>query len=198
MRIILAVLVAFAWAAPGVAADETVLPAIYTVTGLSGDDALNVRAGPSTGAPVIDKLPNGAQVEATARSGDGWVRILQGEGDGWVARRYLQPPPAGDTAPDTLYCGGTEPFWSLTLAAAAPPVFTEAGQEPVVLTQDWRHTVAGARNGSFAIGSDRYIALFHRRQCSDGMSDRTYGWALDFLLTGGQGAFLQGCCRMLR
>ena len=172
-------------------------PAIHRVTGVSGDDVLNVRSGPSTGYPVIDGLRNGTQVEVTASSGDGWARILRGEGNGWVATRYLELLTAS-SLPEALFCSGTEPFWSLTLEKDGALTFTEMDREPAKLSPDWRHSVTGRLNGSFAAGDDRAIALFHRRDCSDGMSDRTYGWAVDFLRTGGQGAYLQGCCRMLR
>jgi uncharacterized membrane protein len=179
------------------AGTDIALPAIYHVTRVSGDDVLNVRSGPSTGYPVIDGLLNGTQVEVTAGSGDGWARILHGEGNGWVAMRYLEPLTAS-AIPETLFCSGTEPFWSLTLERDGALTFTEMDRGPVKISPDWRHSVTGTLNGSFAAGADRDIALFHRRDCSDGMSDRSYGWAVDFLRTGGQGAYLQGCCRMLR
>lgn len=176
---------------------DSALPAVYIVSGVFGGDVLNVRSGPSADHTVTGGLPNGAEVEVTARSNDGWARILQGEGNGWVAMRYLQAQAAVEI-PEELFCGGTEPFWSLTLGRDNSLTFNEMGGEPLKISSDWRHSVTGRQNGSFAIGSDSEIALFHRRDCSDGMSDRTYGWALDFLLTGGQGAYLQGCCRMLR
>lgn len=191
---VFAVLVSGVLAAAGA---DIALPAIFKVAGVSGDDVLNVRSGPSTDHTVVGGLPNGAQVEVTAGSGDGWARILHGEGNGWVAMRHLQPLTAPDM-PETLLCGGTEPFWSLTLERDGGLVFTEAGQAPRPIVPDWRHGVSGRPLGSFAVGSDGYAALFHRRACSDGMSDRTYGWAVDFLSTGGQGAYVQGCCRMLR
>lgn len=176
---------------------DTVLPAIYSVAGVSGGDVLNVRSGPSMDHPVIGGLPKGAEVEVTARSGDVWARILHGEGNGWVAVRYLQEQSAVET-PEALFCGGTEPFLSLTLESDGALTFTEPEGEPFRISPDWRYTVTARPSGSFAAGTDGYTALFHRRDCSDGMSDRTYGWALDFLRTGGQGAYLQGCCRMLR
>jgi len=122
---------------------EIALPAIYQVTGISSDDALNVRSGPSTGYPAIGGLQNGAQVEVTADTGEGWARILHGEGNGWVAMRYLQPLPAS-AMPDTLFCGGTEPFWSLTLEPDGSMVFTEAGQQSQPIPPDWRHGVRQA------------------------------------------------------
>lgn len=179
------------------ASADTALPAVYIVTGVASGGTLNLRVGPSTAYPVIGGLPVGAEVEVTARTGDGWARILHGEGNAWVAMRYLQARGATDM-PEALFCGGTEPFWSLTLEQENTLSFTEMGGETLKLSPDWRHGAAGRPNGSFAIGSDSYMALFHRRDCSDGMSDRTYGWTLDFLRTGGQGAYLQGCCRMLR
>ena len=172
------------------------LPAIYEVAGISEDDFLNVRSGPSTSHPVIDGLPNGAQVEVTSESGDGWARILHGEGNGWVAMRYLQARSTAGIS-EELFCAGTEPFWGLSLEPGDTMTFNEMDQAPVRISPEWRNGVAGSSNSGFAVGSESYIALFNRRECSDGMSDRTYGWALDFLKTEGQGAYLQGCCRML-
>lgn len=178
------------------AGTDVSLPAVHSVSGLTSGDVLNVRSGPSTRDPVIGRLPEGREVEVTARSG-GWGRIILGEGDGWVAMRYLKAQPMPEL-PEALYCGGTEPFWSLAFEVRGGLTFTEMGQEPVTVAADWRHGVSGRLAGSFATGSDGYTAVFHRRECSDGMSDRTYGWAIDFLRTGVGGAYFQGCCRMLR
>lgn len=180
----------------GPSAAGPVLPAVHAVSGVSEADALNVRAGPSTAHPVIGRLPNGAEVEVTGLSGDGWARLLLGEGDGWAALRYLKVRD-GQTSPDRLYCGGTEPFWGLTLKSGDQLLFTRPEQEPVRITPKWTRDIAGRSESGFALGAAGYVALFNRRECSDGMSDRTYGWALDFLQTGAQGAYLQGCCRLL-
>lgn len=66
-------------------------------------DSLNLRAAPSTDAPVLSTLPEGTAVrleefiltEAGSfpdRRGDGWYRTS----DGWVSARYIAGPPLTD------------------------------------------------------------------------------------------------------
>ena len=53
------------------------LPALFNVTGVSANDSLNVRANPTTNAPVIGKLTHSAQnIEVVQTSQDGkWAQI---------------------------------------------------------------------------------------------------------------------------
>jgi len=54
-------------------------------------DSANVRAGPSTGHPVVGRLTRSEEVEVMETSASGWVRIrIQGDGiEGWIAGRLL-------------------------------------------------------------------------------------------------------------
>lgn len=53
--------------------------------------SLNLRAGPSTGAPVASVLANAARIEVVAASGD-WLRVRGNNGrDGFVAARWVEP-----------------------------------------------------------------------------------------------------------
>ncbi|WP_415184895.1 SH3 domain-containing protein [Phaeovulum sp.] len=54
---------------------------------------LNVRAGPSTGHSVVDRLTRGDEALVISDPTAEWVQIrIEGDGvDGWVARRLLTP-----------------------------------------------------------------------------------------------------------
>lgn len=50
---------------------------------------LNIRNGPSTNAPVIGMVPNGATVNITEQVGD-WYRIMYNGTDGYVSRQFVR------------------------------------------------------------------------------------------------------------
>lgn len=54
-------------------------------------ESVNVRAGPSTGNPVVGRLARNEEVEVLERDPSGWVLVrIQGDGiEGWVAERLL-------------------------------------------------------------------------------------------------------------
>jgi len=54
---------------------------------------LNVRSGPSTGNPVVDRISRGEEVLVVSDSSAPWVRIrIEGDGiEGWVSRKLLAP-----------------------------------------------------------------------------------------------------------
>lgn len=58
--------------------------------------SINVRQGPSTSAPVLDRLARYEAVSLVTDAGDGWVQVrIEGDGiEGYVASRFLT-----DTAP---------------------------------------------------------------------------------------------------
>jgi hypothetical protein len=72
---------------PEVAADGT--GTIWYVVA----DSVNVRAGPSTDAEVLDRLSSGEAALLVQAVDDEWARIvIQGDGvEGFVAMRYLSP-----------------------------------------------------------------------------------------------------------
>jgi murein DD-endopeptidase MepM/ murein hydrolase activator NlpD len=53
-------------------------------------ERLNLRAGPSTGAPVLAQLENGTIVSVRARSGD-WLHVNGPARRGWIHSMYQQP-----------------------------------------------------------------------------------------------------------
>lgn len=60
--------------------------------------SLNLRSGPGTTSAVVGSLPRGRAVEVI-ETRQGWARLrVQGQGEGWVAARYLAPAPPGTSA----------------------------------------------------------------------------------------------------
>ena len=63
----------------------------YRITGVEGQDRLNVRNEPNANAEIIDRLPNATSgIHRSECRGD-WCRIrYTKELSGWVNRRYLE------------------------------------------------------------------------------------------------------------
>lgn len=184
-------------------------PSYHRVTGVGPWDVLNIRAEPrADSADIGDLAPDARAIEVLGVSPSGaWARIALAETDGWVATRYLDPDPVatlGDTGlPVGLACSGTEPFWALRLMdQSARYSHPEDGDSDYTLT---RAQVAEGRQGSPALilmngqGGATLAATVQGAACSDGMSDRSYGWAITLRLTApGQDRFLSGCCHLPR
>ncbi|SEC47144.1 SH3 domain-containing protein [Rhodobacter sp. 24-YEA-8] len=204
--------------APGAVLQAETLPALYSVEGVAADDELNIRAAPEAGAAILGTIaPDTEGVEVIRLSESGaWGQVGTAEGNGWVAMRYLRPlPVATGSAPRPFLCHGTEPFWSLNSGAgtgtqsgawAAPE---ERPQSLVVLSaldlseprfatpsgeMVWFVTLAGrAASGAAEI----FSLTVTRGTCSDGMSDRVYGFeAFVARQTKGEGRAFQGCCTL--
>ena len=212
-------------AAPGAAAAEGALPAFHGVAGVAADDALNLRSAPDPAAEVVGALgPDTTDVEvvaiAPAPSGAPWARVALPEGGGWAAARFLvrqdRPEPDAGWLPP-LSCSGTEPFWSLDLGTGeiAGLAMDGRGPAPVFVTRRTRsandtrsHGLTARWDGpdgdpaTFGITGAPVTGVIRRAACSDGMSDRPYGLAVDLMVgTLGDGgradiAHLSGCCRL--
>jgi uncharacterized membrane protein len=176
------------------------LPAAYQVTGVAGDDVLNIRAEPDAAAPIVGEIgPYQIAVEVLRLSDDGkWGLVGLPEGNGWVAMRFLQATPTDPyELPRPLACLGTEPFWSL----AALPRGTEwsTPEEPradLTITEE-----ATAPEGYRLRAEEGPTRVFHlsvlRQQCSDGMSDREFGFAAQLFVESPEGNRLySGCCTL--
>ena len=179
------------------------VPARHVVAGVPPDDVLNVRAGPAASSADIGDLVNGDAVEVIATDG-GWGRIVHGEGNGWVSLAYLEPAPASRVGespiPVGLICAGTEPFWSLATDDGASVAFSEPGPDGIAEDRarvEWAGAASGRSGFPAALrarSADADYALVLRpAACSDGMSDRDYGWAAE-VLAGER--LLTGCCRL--
>ncbi|MCP5088773.1 MAG: hypothetical protein GY952_18430 [Rhodobacteraceae bacterium] len=173
-------------------------PELAQVSGVAADDHLNVRAKDSGASEDIGDLQPGAKVEVLRLDDSGkWANILWEEGNAWIAARYLVPlqrPLSKGGMPLGLTCGGTEPFWDLILNVDETTKIEIAGLEPEYGTLDWS---TQSRNTTitfgFRIGYSH--GVLSSEVCSDGMSDRVYGWAIELLLErSGDATLYSGCC----
>lgn len=183
------------------AAGAEEFPAAFSVSGVSADDVLNIRQAPGAGSAKIGELgPFTLNIEVLALSGNGrWGRIGMPEGNGWVAMRYLarQDLPEGAVVPRPLSCVGTEPFWRIGLLSRGDE-FDRMGDDRVDLDLVEERP---ADNGYQAdlTGQDgaSYSLMVSRGACSDGMSDREFGWTGTLSIDGQGGAeTLTGCCTL--
>ena len=199
MRRVLALVLTMLAAEP-LAAQGADLPAQFRVTGVAPDDRLNIRAGPDASAAILGSYsPAAVAVEVLETTPDGrWGRVGLPEGEGWVSMHYLARQDVDpEVLPRPLTCRGTEPFWSLTLTATGETWNSPAtGPRALTLTES---RVAG--NGYIARlgeGTARErTAIVMRGACSDGMSDRPYGWRVMLFSDAPDGAeVLAGCCTL--
>ncbi|TAG19100.1 MAG: peptide-binding protein [Rhodobacterales bacterium] len=183
---------------PGSLRAET-YPALHAVVGVAADDVLNIRAAPDAGADIVGTLaPNLMGVEVIAVS-DGWAQVNSGEGMGYAAMRYLEREegPEWFALARPLACFGTEPFWSLTLdpdartAAFTTPEMTEPRTDP--MGQTWTGEVWAP---TAAVDLPDGMAVLRPAACSDGMSDQSFGIAVDLFLRTGDRQRISGCCTL--
>ncbi len=172
-------------------------PAHFYVTGVANNDLLNVRSLPSTSTEILKTYtPYTINIEVLETTTDGsWGKVGAGETNGWVAMRYLarSTTNAPNEVPRPMSCFGTEPFWSLNL--------TQRGDEfeaPEIGRQDLTPTDMIQADKGFYLEFEGSERIFIRRgQCSDGMSDRAFGWQSTALYFDQSGPVIaNGCCTL--
>lgn len=193
--------------APMAVAQE-ILPDLYDVTGVAVGDVLNIRAEPKASAAIVGSLPPTAQnIEVVAINPDrSWGTVNTDEGTGYVSMRFLAQTSGMDwgALETPLHCIGTEPFWGLDLDPAQGTA-TESDPDGVPRTAQitglWQsnpyHGVAAVAFKGDGIDG---LATLRGEICSDGMSDRSYGIAVDMFLrdtTGAATAAFAGCCSLI-
>ncbi|MEM7463590.1 MAG: SH3 domain-containing protein [Pseudomonadota bacterium] len=186
-------------------------PAYFRVTGVAASDVLNIRAEPNASSQQIGSFePDAGPIEVLEVrdvNGRDWGRVHFFESDGWVSMRYLALVDVAYVAstklPLGLSCGGTEPFWNLVFKESGIEL-SQMGTQLGTLSLQLATTARG-RNHRFAIvaaDQGRRMTAFVSRgeQCSDGMSDRNYGWRIDVLIEDPDNTDLagsyEGCCRL--
>lgn len=190
-------------AQPASAVASPSLPSLFDITGIAGDDVLNIRATASARADIIGTLSADARAIEVVAMDDSrrWAQVNAGERSGWVASRYLAHrievwAPGG--LPTTLQCFGTEPFWSLAPEQDALAFSTMGGGDQrlsldVVLDSGvpgWPRRAIIARSDTRTL-----TATITQADCSDGMSDRSYGLETTVILQeAGEFSMLTGCC----
>ncbi|WP_108483833.1 peptide-binding protein [Oceaniglobus ichthyenteri] len=179
-------------------ATQDAWPALHDVIGVTPDDVLNVRAGPSSDTPIIATLaPDAVDIELIApNDAYTWALVNAGEQSGWVSLRFMQRQPGQwlGAIPKVRSCYGTEPFWGLTLTDAGTFTFDRAGEGAqtghvlsVLASENRRDRYAMSLSSSGAAAVLSYAA------CNDGMSDRQFGITVDLLING---SFVSGCCTL--
>lgn len=95
-----------------------------------------------------------------------------------------------------LKCGGTEPFWNLTIGshtAAYEDMEGKNVQFGTVTVQDARGIKPGiVRKYDFKNAQSTADAVVLKQSCSDGMSDVTYPYAITLTI---MKTVFSGCCR---
>ena len=205
----LAALLALLWAVPALATQDR-WPALFDVTGVAADDVLNIRAAPDAGAGIVGTLaPDAAGIEVIRPDDrETWGLVNTGEGTGWVSLRFLARRPGQffGAVPDRARCLGTEPFWSLDIADGTLE-FSAMDDPSATGRVDAVHPSAN-RLGRAALslrltdpsGATRRdgVGFLSTESCSDGMSDRAYGYRIDLVLGDRSGvAAYSGCCSLV-
>ncbi len=178
-----------------------ILPDAFRVTGVAANDVLNIRAEPNARAPIVGTLdPFATNIEVLALSDDRkWGRVSANEGNGWASMRYLEATnhTAQGELPRPMTCFGTEPFWALAMYP---------GGDEYELAGEGRRSLSLVKH---VMSHPGYVAIFEelsgltrtltisRGWCSDGMSDRDYGWSATLFNETAQGdSLLFGCCTL--
>ncbi|WP_157973587.1 SH3 domain-containing protein [Tropicimonas sp. IMCC34043] len=192
-------------AATPAAAEQGFIPTLHHVSGVAADDVLNVRSAPGASAAILGGLePGQGGVEVTALDPSGrWGRIGMGEGDGWVAMAYLaaDPWPEG-IIPDGMTCLGTEPFWRIGFRGGSASVSAPDEVWPAVPVEAAATPVPPGRQGfGFDLAREgvRLSGVIEAGSCSDGMSDRHFGWRITLMRQSeGKMGLAHGCCTLDR
>ncbi|NOX39574.1 MAG: SH3 domain-containing protein [Alphaproteobacteria bacterium] len=184
----------------------------YDVANVASNDVLNIRQRADASALKIGALPfDLTEIEVIAASRNGKWGLVNYQGViGWVSTRYLQPSatiiadlPAG------LECSGTEPFWSLSFLLDGSAVgdwspLGLANARQSFYNGYWSDTPMNRPDQSYAFtlqnetttSGVRASGIIRQAACNDGMSDQTYGYAIDVLLSGQGQTYVTGCCSM--
>ncbi len=187
-------------------------PGFYRVAGVVAGDVLNIRPEPGPGGEPIAGLQPGASpvevLEVRDVNGAQWGRVLAGDGNGWVSMKFLEPAEIpmfeGTEIPDGLLCSGTEPFWGARFTNAAGLRFSDIDGKDTVLPVSRAMTATGRRH-RFAVKADNgttfATAMLGRYEsCTDGMSDRDFGWRIDLLMERESDPdfplLFEGCCHL--
>ena len=197
------VVLAFALLAPPAFATQDAIPGLYAVTGVAADDTLNVRDAPSAGAQIVGAFaPDATGIEVVAISDDlRWGKVNTGERVGWVSLRFLGPQGGWYQGrfPSPAACFGTEPFWTLTIGDDAmtfdrmdgPTIPFTAGNREGAMGRVDQWSARAFRDGQ------SLTVVIGTEACSDGMSDRLYGYRANVLIsTETRHEHYAGCCSL--
>lgn len=179
-------------------ADLPVLPELFSVSGVSASDVLNIRLDPNASAEIIGTLaPSAKDIEVVGLSENGnWALVNSAERSGWVAKRFLRMQPdvwQNGKLPATLSCMGTEPFWHIGFTDSTATLDTP-DTAPVSYRITHVNDRGFAEDRIRAVQAGAMTAVIFPQQCSDGMSERSYGLQAVITLREGDRPMLAGCC----
>lgn len=179
-------------AGPEIAAPK---PEPYRVVGVEPWDTLSIRSKPSARGALLGALPPDAVGVTLLKLGvEGkWAYIRYHGVTGWVSASFLSPAAAAETPAKGMVCGGTEPFWSFTLAGAETRFQSPEGDLAAPLTGP---VAASNRTTGWLLSGDgevRVAVITEDAGCSDGMSENSWDFAAWVVLS--DGSLVQGCCR---
>jgi uncharacterized membrane protein len=173
-------------------------PAPLSVYGVSGNDTLRMRAGPSSSAAEVGSIPpTGEGIEAGDPTENlNWLSVTYKGKTGFVNTSFLAygAQAARQRLPVRLQCSGTEPFWAIDVGyhrAFADLLFSDSKEELSLADPE---TSRGFSSPWYLRGTgdeDANFLLIDAEKCSDGMSDTEYSYSLEAHVGG---VLLKGCC----
>ncbi|MDX4076556.1 hypothetical protein [Brucella sp. NBRC 113783] len=179
-------------------AQSPVLPELFTVTGIEVNEKLDIHGEAKQDATVIGSLASGAKgVEVIELASNGeWALVNGAESSGWVEARFLQAQPSvwdNGKLPQSLRCHGTEPFWNISFSAKEVRLKVLDAPERLYSRRSVSDRgFAGDRIRAVEAGD--MTAVIFPKQCSDGMSDRTYALQAVISLRNSDRTMFAGCC----
>ncbi|WP_417267608.1 SH3 domain-containing protein [Celeribacter baekdonensis] len=181
--------------------DGTVLPSIYSVTGVAADDVLWVRAEPNAKSTPIDGLAPNAPVAVLSMETSQWAKVSVGSQTGYVNVKFLTQGGGVSTSsglPLNLLCRGTEPFWTLDIDADRTVTYTlmDAAAQSSTLSQATPSPLTGSY--PYTIAAQPFSGVIQQEMCSDGMSDIAYPWSIVLNAPNAVGVPMTayGCCTL--
>lgn len=177
---------------------------VYRVIGVDSTDVLNIRAEADPRSAILATLAFDAALVEVLEEEGGWGRVLLEEGSGWVSMRHLEPmdrPRAGAfDAPGNFQCMGTEPFWGAEIGVDGSVSYYDA----LTMGEQQQADLTLAETASARFTPYHYVfegavtghLIIDAQACSDGMSDRDFGWRAYLFADDREGGrrFVEGCC----
>lgn len=124
-----------------------------------------------------------------------WGLVNVGERSGWASLRFLAPRPGQwfGSYPEFAWCGGTEPFWSLTREDGRIKL-ARIDDSDIVLPLRWETSSLGHRE-RHAFRAEGVTGILSLQSCNDGMSDMEFGIELNLTLDDEENLY-HGCCSL--
>lgn len=175
-------------------------PIYFQVTDVAADDVLHIRIEPNASAEIIGNLASDAGPIEVLYSENGWAYLSSGENMGWASKRFLTqielPKITNSALPQGLTCGGTEPFWNMSIS-----------DESIELNQmnEGKSNFSIMETGIYAGDTVSFITasaegkmittIISNEIYGDGMSDKYYSRKINMLLStlNGTKGYLGAC-----